>query len=179
MDINNIDLNQIQDFKVSAELKDADYNYNKDYKLNIIKSTNNTPRKSLLKPDKYGLNSSYKSSDHSENTNILRSEIKSKSLKVSNNESQKFDNLEKFYNKDVYNKYVNELYTCLFEWMLNKKDSNNNEDEIINYKDSIVNEYIIDIYLKLCNLKNIKLIQQFLVEINLLITNNRGNLKDN
>lgn len=89
-------------------------------------------------------------------------------------DDQNYDNLENHFDREVYENYINVLYTNLFEWLLNKKDSNRNEENSIDYRDTIVNEYIIEIFIRFCNLKNMNLIQRFLQEIHLLISNNRG-----
>ena len=58
--------------------------------------------------------------------------------------------------------------------MLNKKDSINSDGNFNEYQESIVNEYIIEIYVKLCNMNNLSLTKKFLLDIHLLMANNRG-----
>ena len=100
---------------------------------------------------------------------------KKNSLKYVNTyfDDQNYENLAIYYNTDIYQNYIIVLYTNLFEWLLNKKDGI--EENFIDYRYTIVNEYIIEIFIKFCNLRQVNLIQRFFQETHLLLANNKGN----
>jgi len=89
-------------------------------------------------------------------------------------DDENYENLENYFDKETNEKYTQSLFTNLFEWLLNRKENTSNEENVIDSKDTIANEYIIEIFIKFCNFNNVFLIQRFLSEINMLISNNRG-----
>ena len=107
---------------------------------------------------------------------LQRSSSEKKSLKslTTYYDDKNYENLENYFDKETYEKYTNALYTSLFEWLLNIKDSNTQDENQYDFKDIIANEYIIEIFIKFCNFHNVNLIQRFMSEIHRLISNNRG-----
>jgi hypothetical protein len=92
--------------------------------------------------------------------------------------SQKeLEQIEKHFNKEKYNSYLDVLYTNLFDWLLNKKKLNRytiNSNIFIDDTDVIQNSQVIDIIIRLSyNTDNIYI--QKLMQDLLLLVNNREN----
>jgi hypothetical protein len=91
---------------------------------------------------------------------------------------KELENINKHFNKEKYNGYLDILYSYLFDWLLNKKKvhrySVKNSNLFIDDSDLIQNPQVIDIIIKLSyNTDNIYV--QKLMQDLLLLVNNRQN----